>query len=283
MSFRLAAVQPRSHTGAAEARNVDDALRWMERAHAEHADLVLFPEGYPGPTNPDNDFDALRPLAAKAAELGLHVVAGSIEPAGLDRHHVVLHLIDDRGVVADPYRRTTPSGPYIYRDIDPWGFDYVASSREPAVFDTRLGPIGLLVCSEVYVPELARSLALKGAETILFPAGGAINELLPTWRTMVWARAIENLVHTAAVQNLYAPDEEGVGIVAAPEEVLAQSGAEGLLLADLDSDRLAFLRARDERIEFPKPYRTIPGLQRWRRPELYGALTRSGAPSTEVR
>jgi predicted amidohydrolase len=272
MSFRLAGVQPRSHTGAAEPGNVAEALRWMERAHAQGADLVLFPEGYPGPTNPDNDFDALGPLSVKAAELGLHVVAGSIEPAGSGDHHVVLHLIDDRGVVAPPYRRTSPTGPYIYRDIDAWGFDYVAASSEPAVFDTRLGPIGLLVCSEVYVPELARSLALKGAETILFPAGGAINELLPTWRTMVWARAIENLVFTAAVQNLYAPDEEGVGIVAAPEEVLARSAAEGLLIADLDSERLAFLRSRDERIEFPKPYRTIPGVMRWRRPELYRAL-----------
>jgi predicted amidohydrolase len=282
MSFRLAAVQPRAHTGAEEARNVDDALRWMDRAHAAQADLVLFPEGYPGPTNPDNDFEALGRLSAKAAELRLHVVAGAIEPADAQRHHVVLHLIDDRGVVAPPYRRTTPTGPYIYRDIDAWGFDYAASSHEPAVFDTRLGPIGLLVCSEVYVPELARSLALKGAETILFPAGGAINELLPTWRTMVWARAIENLVHTAAVQNLYAADEEGVGIVAAPEQVLAQSGDEGMLIADLDRDRLSFLRSRDERIEFPKPYRTIPGVLRWRRPELYHELGRP-EPNQETR
>ena len=29
---------------------------------------------------------------------------------------------------------------------------------------------------------------------------------------------------------------------------------------------------QDERIEFPKPYATIPGVLRWRRPELYGSL-----------
>jgi hypothetical protein len=45
-----------------------------------------------------------------------------------------------------------------------------------------------------------------------------------------------------------------------------------MLVADLDSERLAFLRSRDERIEFPKPYATIPGVMRWRRPELYGSL-----------
>jgi predicted amidohydrolase len=172
------------------------------------------------------------------------------------------------------YRRTTPPGPYIYRDIDAWGFDYAESDEPPAVYDTRLGRIGLLVCSEVYVPELARGLALQGADVILFPAGGAINELLETWRTLIWARAIENLVFTAAVQNLYDEDEQGIATIAAPERILARSAGESLLVADLDVDRLHFLRERDERIEFPKPYATIPGVLRWRRPELYAALVR---------
>jgi predicted amidohydrolase len=280
MSFRLAAVQPRSHTGADEQRNLEDALGWLERSAEAGADLVLFPEGYPGPTNPRNDYDAITPLARKTAELGLHVVAGGLEAAADGRHHVVLYLIDDHGGIAEPYRRTTPAGPYIYRDIEAWGFDYVEADAEPPVYETRLGRIGLLVCSEIYVPELARSLALRGADIILCPAGGAINELLASWRTIVWARAIENLVFTAAVQNLYADDEEGVGIIAAPEGVIAQSPGEGLLVADVDTERLAFLRDREERIEFPKPYATIPGVLRWRRPELYGALqaqrTRAG-------
>jgi len=270
--IRLAAVQPRSRFGPDEARNLDDALGWLDRAREAGADLVLFPEGYPGPTNPANDYDALTPLSRKAAALGLHVVAGGLEPCGDGRHHVVVRLIDDTGAVAGLYRRTSPPGPYVYRDIEAWNFDYAESDAEPAVFETRLGRIGLLVCSEVYVPELARGLALEGADVILCPAGGAINELLPTWRTIVWARAIENLVYTAAVQNLYDEAEEGVGIVAAPERVLAESPREGLLVADLDLDRLAFLRERDERIEFPKPYATIPGVMRWRRPGLYGAL-----------
>src|SRR5581483_3041640 len=78
VSIRLAAVQPRSHFAADEAENLDDALRWLDRAHAHGADLVLFPEGYPGPTNPANDYDALTPLSHKARSLGLHVVAGGL-------------------------------------------------------------------------------------------------------------------------------------------------------------------------------------------------------------
>ena len=273
MKIRVAAVQPRSHHGPDEERNIEQALGWMDEAARQGADLVVFPEGYPGPTNPANRYDAFGPLAERARSLGLHVVAGRIEPVeGGQGHHVCLHLIDDSGQRAGIYRRTSPVGPYVYKDLDIWQVDYVDSPEPPQVVSTRLGRIGMLVCSEVYVPELSRLLALQGADLIVYPAGGAINELLATWRTLLWARAIENLVYTAASQNLYAPDEQGVGQIAAPEKVLAASPTEGLLLADLDLDRLEYLRGQDERIEFPKPYDTIPGVTRWRRPELYQRL-----------
>jgi len=276
VTFTLAAVQPRAFSGVEEEKNVDEALRWLERAAEARADLVLFPEGYPGPTSPANSYDAMARLRAAARSLRLHVVAGGLAPVGDGTHHVTNVLIDDEGEVFGTYRRTTPVGPYIYRDIPAWNFDYVASSDAPRVFETRLGRIGILTCSEVYVPELSRTLALQGADLVVYPAGGAINELLPTWRTMIWARAIENLVYTAAVQNLYTPDEEGVATVASPEAVVASSTHEEMLVCTVDTERLEFLRTRDEHIEFPKPYRTIPGVMRWRRPELYASLAADG-------
>jgi hypothetical protein len=45
-----------------------------------------------------------------------------------------------------------------------------------------------------------------------------------------------------------------------------------MVLADLDMERIEFLRSEDEKVEFPKRYATVPGLLRWRRPELYGPL-----------
>ena len=271
-TLRIGAVQPRSHVLADEERNVDQALRWMERAAEAGVRLVVFPEGYPGPTNPANVYRALDRLSEAAARLGQYVVAGAVEPAPSGGHNVVLRLIADDGSVAATYRRTTPHGPYIYRDIDAWRFDYAAADEPPRVVHTPRVRIGMLVCSEVYVPELSRLLALEGAELIVYPAGGAINELMESWRTVVRARAIENLVYTVATQNLYEQGEVGVGIVAAPEGVLAASEGEGMLVAELDLDRLAYLRAEEERIVVPKPYQTIPGVLRWRRPDLYRAL-----------
>jgi len=165
MKIRVAAVQPRSHHGPDEERNIEQALKWMDEAARQGADLVVFPEGYPGPTNPANRYDAFGPLAERARSLGLHVVAGRIEPVeGEQGHHVCLHLIDDSGVSAGIYRRTSPVGPYVYKDLDIWQVDYVDSPEPPQVVSTRLGRIGMLVCSEVYVPELSRLLARRGPD-----------------------------------------------------------------------------------------------------------------------
>lgn len=270
---RVAAVQPLSHFGDDESKNVQQALDHLDQCASLGAELVVFPEGYPGPANPRNEFDALTPLAAKAKEHGLHVIAGRTEPAEeLGEHYVTLHLIGDDGTTLGVHRRVCPVGPYIYPGSELWSFHYAAADQTPAVFDTRLGRIGMLVCSEAYVPELARVLMIRGAEILALPAGGALNELLAGWRTLIAARAIENVLYTVATQNLYYPDERGVGTVAGPESTLASFADAGVVTVDLDLDRLDYLRTATAAITFPKPYATTPGVQNWRRPELFAEL-----------
>ncbi|MGQ0569635.1 MAG: carbon-nitrogen hydrolase family protein [Armatimonadota bacterium] len=267
-TVRLAVVQPRAFRGKDESRNVDAALGYLDQAAQGGAKIVCFPEGYPGPANPEREYRSIPHIQSKAKEHRIHVVASRIERADTGRgHHMVLYLVGPDGEIHGRYRRTTPEGPYVYKDIEDWQFDYVVGDELP-VFETIHGRLGLLVCSEVYAPELARILALKGAELVLMPAGALLNEMLPTWRTMVWARAIENLMYTAACQNIFGV-EEGVAMIAGPEEVLAQSGRPGVLIVDLDMDRIRWLRDQDEKIEMPKQYRVMPGTLRWRRPQLY--------------
>lgn len=271
-SVRIALIQPQSAWGTNEEKNLAGALHWLDRAAEAAVQLVVFPEGYPGPTNPKNSYDAIKPLRERARARKLHVVAGNIEPAAGGGHYVALHLIGDQGELIGSYRRTTPRGPYVYQDIPAWHFDYRESSEGLPVFDTKVGRIGMLVCSEVYSPELSRALAVQEADIIVYPAGGGQGDLIPTWQTLIAARAIENIVYTGASQNLYEPSDRGLGMIAGPEGVLATRADAGMLIADLDLDRLRFLRAEDEKIEVPRRYRTVPGLLRWRRPELYAEL-----------
>src|SRR5262249_2503522 len=155
MKIRVAAVQPLSGSGVTERKKATDSLQWIRHAAENSADLVVFPEGYPGPINPSNSCDAFSPLIKAAAEFRVHVVASRAVPLG-SGYGIELSLIDDHGEILGVYRRTTPRGPYVYRDIAAWNFDYVESDAAPKVFNTRIGRIGMLVCSEVYSPELSR-------------------------------------------------------------------------------------------------------------------------------
>ncbi|MGH2967649.1 MAG: hypothetical protein ACRDK0_01095, partial [Solirubrobacteraceae bacterium] len=116
------------------------------------------------------------------------------------------------------------------------------------------------------------------------------------WRTMVRARAIENLMYTATSMNLFDAEtraqyasgdlpaidgatgvNRGHAIIAGPDSVLGLSDRPGILAADLD---LARLRGMQESPEFPDgvvvppPYASIPGVSRLRRPELAADLAR---------
>lgn len=267
MKVQLAVVQPRTRLGPEEDRNVGEAMRYIDAAARRGAQLVLFPETYPGPWTERIRFDPLPPLAAQAKASGVWVVAGTSEPVpgSRDGYYNVCLLIGPDGALAGKYRRTCPPGPYIYKGGPFWDFNYTPADELP-VFETPLGTLGILICSEVFVPELSRILALKGAEVILLPAGRVV-DFNENWLTLVRARAVENLAFTATCQNLI--ENAGMAMVASPERVLAESTAEGILLAELDLDRVRELRRMAPKISGSGAFRTIPGVASFRRPDLF--------------
>ena len=275
-SVRIAAYQPVTDLQQ-RASNVGRALAAVADAAAQGADLVCLPETYPGPWTPPLDYDALPALRAAARANGIFVAAGFIEPAAGGGYYVSHGLIDDQGDLLGTYRRTTPSGPWLYKGHFFWDFDWQAADQWP-VYDTRLGVIGMAICSEVYMPEVSRALALQGAEIILLPSGTPKGPMWETWRTLLYARAIENLAITVSCQNLFTPDDRGLALICGPEKVLAESTQPGLLLVDCDLARLRLLRAAEDSWDFPGPKKCKPGIfWQWYRPDLHGAqLARIG-------
>ena len=93
MTFRIAVVQPISHRPGEDERNVADAVASIERAAAEGAHFVCFPETYPGPWRMPATFDPTAAMAEAAAKHGVHVVFGTIEPIDAQgRHRLQPHL-----------------------------------------------------------------------------------------------------------------------------------------------------------------------------------------------
>lgn len=291
---RVAAVQALAHTGEEEYRNVERALRYAEEAAGQGARLVCFPEAYPGPATGPMDWGGRldRPaeelLAEQAKRLGVYIAAGGLEacPEAPDAYYVTQKLYSPEGMVLCNYRRVQPDNP----DLNAYFFAgrrHVVPGEEIAVVPTEWGRIGLQICGELFVPEIARIQMLLGADMILSPVNGRkgtfhLRGIWQTWQHIARARAAENIMYVIIpVKFLENGPGGAVAIIAGPEAMIARSTRPGVLVADLDLDRLRWLRNRyvDQELLSPPPSSeefqscaTRCGQVRDRRPELYGPL-----------
>jgi predicted amidohydrolase len=273
MNFRIAVVQPISHRPGEDEANVADAVRMIARAAADGAHFVCFPETYPGPWRMPATFDPTPALVEAAAKHGLHVVFGTLEPIDAQSAYNLICMAYPDGRAPARYRRTHPNGPWIYTGGTAWEFQYVPGDEFP-VFDTVHGKVGLAMCSEVYMPEVTRALALRGAELIFMPAGKDKKSLWATWRTLIWARAIENLAIVVTTQNLFTDADRGLAMVATPEQIVFESMTAGFTVVDISLERVRYLRATRDRIGSSDNCAVKQGLlgPQWQRPELYDVI-----------
>lgn len=271
MSFTLGLVQPIAHHPPEDERNVADAVAAIARLAKQGANVVMFPETYPGPWRMPARFNPTAAMAAVAKEYGVCVEFGTLEPidesAGTAYNTLVLALPDG---TTRAYRRTHPPGPWLYTGGKDWEFQYVAADDDYTVVTTQHGVFGQAMCSEVYVPEVARALALRGAEVLFMPAGTDKRKLWSTWRTLLWARAIENIAIVVSTQNMWDRSERGLAIVATPEEVIFESTEVGEFIVDIDLERVRAMRADVDGVESGTVYASKAGLlTQWQRPEMY--------------
>lgn len=297
MNVRVAAIQAEAIWGEGEWQNAERAVRYLEEAARTGAQLVCFPEGYPGPAHGPLDSGGrlreapLELLCRKTREVGVYVAASNVEenPDLPGTYFLCQKLISPEGRILADHKRVQPDEPDLNEYLFGGRRDF-APGKELTVVDTELGKIGLLICSELFVPELPRIEMLMGAEILIAPVNGLHTrsahygedpELWETWRCISRARAAENLVYVVVTQNMFVPGYKGVGHIAGPERMLAQSKEPGIFTADLDMARLRWIRShiynRDmfmhpERVEIQLPLGCRPAQHILRRPEVYRKL-----------
>jgi len=272
VQIRVASVQPRAYRRQEERHNLEIALRYLDEAAAEGARIVTFPEGFPGPYYDSLEWSAFEPIAEKALEHGIYVIYGTLDPVENElpgTFCAALKLVGPEGNLIDTYHRLQPTPEEVNRVL--MGEKTIAPGQRVVVQEIDGVRVGMIICSEIFCPELVRLMALRGAEIVMAPVGAMIYELRETWRCILWARAIENLCYVVTCQNLYGM-EDGLGLIAGPESILVEKKEPGLVVADCDIDRVRWLRSQQESLELPKPYKVVPGLLDYRRPELYGKL-----------
>ena len=117
-----------------------------------------------------------------------------------------------------------------------------AGNGDYPVFDTRLGKIGLSVCFDKAFPEVARILAIKGAEIIVAPTAWRAETRdendndFQLSKVFALARAMENMVfYVEATQGGQMRSGHSRVVGPNPNQVFAETGYdEEMAIADVD-------------------------------------------------
>ncbi len=171
-------------------------------ASQQRVDLIVFPElvtsGYelgvrfteiaqrvPGPT--------INLMSQRANEHGVYIAFGMVTKEKVES---VLYnsavLVGPDGELID-----------VYNKIHLRGEERMAfrEGYKIPVFETELGTLGLMLGWDLAFPEVARSLALDGAELLCVMANWESSQI-EEWKTYLKARAYENAVFVAGANRM---------------------------------------------------------------------------------
>jgi deaminated glutathione amidase len=236
--------------------NLDRVRAAAASAASQGAGLVVFPEGTQARFSVDLrevaeplDGPFCRGLAEAAASARLAIVASVFEPAGDGRVYNTTVGYEADGSLAAVYRKIHLFDALGFRESQS-----VAPGDEVVIASLAGLRVGFMTCYDVRFPELARALAVGGADVLVLPAGWAAGTFKEEhWVTLVRARAIENTIWVAAAGQVPDPAEPptkaptGIGrsLLVDPMGVvrLDLGPTEGLGVGDVDTERTAQVRA----------------------------------------
>ncbi|MBL4911107.1 MAG: carbon-nitrogen hydrolase family protein [Alteromonadaceae bacterium] len=210
---------------------------------------------------PDKSYAQELPCAAEkfycqlAKEHDLWLIPGSLFEKSNGKIFNTTSVINNQGEVVARYRKIFPFYPYE---------SGVEQGQDFVVFDVPQGRIGIAICYDLWFPEIARSLACKGAEVLIYPTMTATIDR-PIELILAQATAATNQCYVLTV-NASGDYGNGQSIVVAPDgkPIYQASYSPELIPVEIDFARVRRERQRglynlgqplksfrDNRIQFP--------------------------------
>ncbi|MBP1655285.1 MAG: Nitrilase/cyanide hydratase and apolipoprotein N-acyltransferase [Bacteroidetes bacterium] len=255
------------------AMNVDRAVDYVARAARGGADILCLPEMVTTANVPrELEYHAerfpgefTRRFRQAARKHRINLIAPYLVRVGRALYNQAT-VIDRRGRIVGSYRKLQPTGEESR---------HVTMGNELPVFDLDIGRVAVMICMDIYFPEIPRIYAFKGAEILFWPtvSHGPTQESL---RTQLTARAIDNSLIVvesnlaghppyAAYAGRYRPAT--ARIIDHNGDVLAQTGRRhGVAIAAVDLDEV---RLTSQCVLIREPDRMREDLQRITRLDFY--------------
>jgi predicted amidohydrolase len=254
--------------------NVERGLAYVDEAKRKGADIVCLPETFTTLNLPeDHPLEAerfpgewTRTFAKKAAQRKINVIAPYYVRVG-KRTYNQATVFDRRGRIVGYYRKIQPTAAES---------KFIAYDSRFPVFKMDFGKIAVMICMDIYFPEIPRLYAFKGAEILFWPtvSHGPTQAAL---ETQLKARALDNSL-IVVESNLaghppYAPYagrwRPGTArIIDHNGDVIAQTGRRhGIAFADVDLDEV---RLTSQCVLIREPDHMREDLAAITRMDLYG-------------
>ncbi|MCW4008456.1 MAG: carbon-nitrogen hydrolase family protein [Candidatus Bathyarchaeota archaeon] len=227
-----------------KAENLQKMAEFAARAKEQATDLVIFPElsltGYvlydqlyelaetiPGPST--------KKVEAIAKKEGVYIIFGMPELSGKTRATIfnTAVLVGPEGFIGKYQKMYLPTHSVFEEKR------YFRPGYQATVFNTAIGDIGMIICYDIFFPEVCRLTRLKGAKLIAcISASPAVRK--GYFELLTAARALENTVFLAYV-NLAGVEDGlqfwgGSRLVSPTGDVLAKAkyDEEDLVICEVD-------------------------------------------------
>ena len=277
---KVSAVQMKCTTDVWE--NIANAEKFVRQAKKDGANIVLLPElferqdfcqerryDYYNFAKPTLENDAVKHFAKLAKELEIVIPVSFYERDG-NRLFNSAAVIDADGEILGVYRKTHIPDDHYYQEK----FYFIPGDTGFKTFKTKFGTIGIGICWDQWFPEVARILALKGAEIIVYPTAIGSEPVLPKdskdhWQNVMKGHASANILPVLASNR--------VGVEKAGQSSMKFFGSSfiadqhGCFAAEMNREEEGFRLAEFD-LEAIDKERADWGSFRDRRVDLYGDL-----------
>jgi predicted amidohydrolase len=224
--------------------NIRKIEKMVAKAKEQGANLVVFPElALTGYVIRDQIYDLAETIPGPSTEIveslarktNTHIIFGMPELSEKAKATIydTAVLVSPKGLVGK-YRKLHLPTHSVFEEKR-----YFRQGYEAVTLDTTLGKIGLIICYDIYFPELSRLTRLQGAKLIVcISASPSVRKGF--FEALTVARAIENTVFLAYV-NLVGVEDGlqfwgGSRLVGPQGKVLAQAkyDEEDLLICEVN-------------------------------------------------
>lgn len=194
-------------------KNIDRAVRYIEDAAKNGADLIMLPEMFSCPYETEqfpiyaeeDGAHTWKMLSDAAKANHIYLIAGSIAEKDDDDTYNTSYVFDRDGTQIAKHRKM-----HLF-DIDIKDgqtfkeSDSLKSGDQVTCFDTEFGRFGLMICFDIRFTELSRLMALDGAVAVFVPAAFNMTTGPAHWQLLFRARALDNqsyYIGTSSAQDM---------------------------------------------------------------------------------